>query len=45
MLKRIPRRNNITPVLRDVHWLKDIILYILLDTQGSYNTASSTYVI
>ena len=22
MLKRIPRRNHITPVLRELHWLK-----------------------
>ena len=29
MLKRIPRRNHITPVLRELHWLK------INDTQGS----------
>ena len=29
MLKRIPRRNHITPVLRELHWLKihDIIIF------------------
>ena len=28
MLKRIPRRNHITPILRELHWLKihDIII-------------------
>ena len=39
MLKRIPRRNHITPVLRELHWLRihdRIILKILaFDTQGS----------
>ena len=30
MLKRIPRRNHITPVLRELHWLKlqDIIFFL-----------------
>ena len=29
MLKRIPRPNHITPVLRELHWLKihDIIIF------------------
>ena len=29
MLKRIPRRNHITPVLRELHWLRihDIIIF------------------
>ena len=39
MLKRIPRRNHITPVLRQLHWLKIydriIIFYFAFDTQGS----------
>ena len=39
MLKRIPRRNHITPVLRELHWLRihDRIIFkiLLFDTQGS----------
>ena len=31
MLKRIPRRNHITPVLRELHWLRihDIIFVLM----------------
>ena len=38
MLKRIPRRNHITPVLRKLHWLRihdKIIFKFAFDTQGS----------
>ena len=43
MLRRIPRRNHITPVLRELHWLRihDIIIYkiLLLTHKTVYNTA------
>ena len=43
MLKRIPRRNHITPVLRELHWLKihDIIILqkLLLIHKAVNNTA------
>ena len=32
MLKRIPRRNHITPVLRELHWLKQIMLFVFVST-------------
>ena len=40
MLKRIPRRNHITPVLRELHWLRiydRIIFNILLLTHKAVN--------
>ena len=40
MLKRIPRRNHITPVLRELHWLRihdRIIFKILLLTHKVVN--------
>ena len=37
MLKRIPRRNHITPVLRELHWLRiqdRIIFKIIYEPEG-----------
>ena len=43
MLKRIPRRNHITPVLRELHWLRihDRIIFkiLLLTHKAVHNTA------
>ena len=47
MLKRIPRRNHITPGLREVHWLKIhnlIIFKILLLTHKAVNNTAPEYV-
>ena len=44
MLKRIPRRNHITPVLRELHWLRihdRIIFKILLLTHKAVNKTAS----
>ena len=46
MLKRIPRRNHITPVLRELHWLRihDIIIFkILLLTHKAVNNTAPEY--
>ena len=46
MLKRIPRRNHITPVLRELHWLRihDIIIFkILLLTHKAVNNTAPKY--
>ena len=46
MLKRIPRRNHITPVLRELHWLKindRIIFKILLLTHKAVNNTAPEY--
>ena len=46
MLKRIPRRNHITPVLRELHWLRihdRIILKILLLTHKAVNITAPEY--
>ena len=46
MLKRIPRFNHITPVLRELHWLKihDIFIYkILLLTHKAVNNIAPEY--
>ena len=46
MLKRIPRRNHITPVLRELHWLRihDRILFkILLLTHKAVNNTAPEY--
>ena len=46
MLKRIPRRNHITPVLRELHWLRihdRIILKILLLTHKAVNNTAPEY--
>ena len=46
MLKRIPRRNHITPILRELHWLKihDIIIWkILLLTHKAVNNTAPEY--
>ena len=46
MLKRIPRRNHITPVLRELHWLKihDIIIFkIFLFTHNAVNNTTPEY--
>ena len=46
MLKRIPRRNHITPVLRELHWLRihDIIIFkILLLTLKAVNNTAPEY--
>ena len=46
MLKRIPRRNHITPVLRELHWLRIhdiIILKILLFTHKAVNNTAPEY--
>ena len=46
MLKRIPRRNHITPVLRELHWLKihDIIIFkILLLTHKAVDNTGPEY--
>ena len=46
MLKRIPRRNHITPVLRELHWIKihDIIIFkILFLTHRSVNNTAPEY--
>ena len=43
MLKRIPRRNHITPVLRELHWLRihdRIIFKILLLTHRAVNNTA-----
>ena len=43
MLKRIPRRNRITPVLRELHWLKihdRIIFNILISTHKAVNNTA-----
>ena len=46
MLKRIPRRNHITPLLRELHWLRihdRIIFKILLLTHKSVNNTAPEY--
>ena len=46
MLKRIPRRNHITPVLRELHWLRihDRIMFkILLLTHKVVNNTAPEY--
>ena len=46
MLKRILRHNHITPVLRELHWLKihDIIIFIiLLLTHNAVNNTAPEY--
>ena len=46
MLKRIPRRNHITPVLRELHWLRihdRIIFKILLLTHKAVNNNAPEY--
>ena len=46
MLKRIPRRNHITPVLRELHWLRihdRIIFTILLLTHKAVNNTAPEY--
>ena len=46
MLKRIPRRNHITPVLRELHWLRihdRIIFLILLLTHKAVNNTAPEY--
>ena len=46
MLKRIPWRNHITPVLRESHWLKihdRIILKFLLLTHKAVNNTAPEY--
>ena len=46
MLKRIPRRNHITPVLRELHWLRihDIITFIIvLLTHKAVNNTAPEY--
>ena len=46
MLNRIPGRNHITPVLRELHWLKIhdiIILKILLLTHKAVNNTAPAY--
>ena len=46
MLKRIPRRNHITPVLRELHWLRihdRIIFKILLLTHKVVNNTAPQY--
>ena len=46
MLKRIPRRNHITPVLREVYWLKIydiIIIRNLLLTHKAVNNIAPEY--
>ena len=46
MLKRIPRRNHITLVLNELHWLKnhDIIIFkILLLTHKAVNNTAPEY--
>ena len=47
MVKRIPRRNHITPVLRELHWLRihyRIIFKILLLTHKAVNNTAPEYV-
>ena len=46
MLKRIPRRNHITPVLRELHWLRihDIIIFkIWLLIHQAVNNSAPEY--
>ena len=45
MLKRIPRRNHITHVLRELHWLRidRIIFKILLLTHNAVNNNAPEY--
>ena len=46
MLKRIPRRNHITPVLRELHWLRihdKIIFKILFLTHKAVNKTAPEY--
>ena len=46
MLKRIPRRNHITPVLRELHWLRihdRIIFKIVLLTHKAVNNTAPEY--
>ena len=46
MLKRIPRRNHITPVFRELHWLKihDIIIFLIwLLTNKAHKTHKAEY--
>ena len=48
MLNRIPWRNHITPVLRELHWLKihdQIIIFILLLTHKVVNNTAPEYLI
>ena len=41
MLKRIPCRNHITPVLRELHWLK--IHHIIILTHNAVNNTAPEY--
>ena len=46
MLKRIPRRNHITPVLRELHWLKindRFFYFFLLLTHKAVNNTAPEY--
>ena len=44
MLKRIPRRNHITPVFRELHWLKiHDINYFFCHTRQSVNNTAPDY--
>ena len=46
MLKRIPRHNHITPVLRELHWLRihdRIILKIMILTHKAVNNTAPEY--
>ena len=46
MLTRSPRRNHITPVLRELHWLRisDIIIFkILILTHKAFHGVASVY--
>ena len=46
MLKRIPRRNHITPALRELHWFRlhdRIIFKILLLTPKAVNISAPEY--
>ena len=46
MLKRIPWRNHITPVLRELHWSRindKIIFFILLLTHNAVNNTAPEY--
>ena len=47
LLKRIPRRNHITPVLKELHWLRihdRIILKNLLLTHKAVNNTAPEYI-
>ena len=45
-MTRSPRRNHITPVLRDLHWLRSndrIIFKILILTHNAFNGSAPEY--